>query len=659
MLSPTPTKLPDSLPEPSSDYLDAVFGSECLLANHLSGYESRDGQLSLAKTIDQGMREGRPVLAEGPCGTGKSLAYCVPAIYRAFHDNQRVVIATANIALQEQLITKDLPLLAKVLPWSFRFAMCKGRNNYLCTDRAAMSEYKGELHGSDMQIVTINTWRATTKTGDVSELPFVPRTDIWQRVALGSDECTREHCPSYATCFAERARTEAATAHIVVTNYHQLFAHLQIRRATGKDLVLPPFDLLICDEAHELANVARDVLGYSVSRHSVGRVGRYANDLGSPQLGDALRDHGDRFFEDLGDYVRSEDYEGRIKAPETIAPESLLAKLAEVRSLCHAQADNHTLPDSARAFATNGCRLADQLRTRIHQAWQLTDDNTVVWIETHARGAARLRAKVIDVSSALQKLLFRDVPSTSLVSATLTTEGSFDFIRGETGVPVNAIELVAPSPFDFLRQARLVVPDNLPQPNSPDFPVAVADILSQVIDACDGRTLGLFTSYRNLHAVADALPDSEHNILRQGDAPRTELVRLFTDDIHSVLLGTGSLWTGIDVPGQALTALVIDKIPFLPPNDPLVAAMCERDPQAFRHYLLPKAIMALRQGVGRLIRSRTDVGVIIITDCRLVEKSYGHRFLASLPTMYGTRSRHNLRELLTKIPSNCPEPPAV
>ncbi|MCL2726716.1 MAG: helicase, partial [Polyangiaceae bacterium] len=259
---------------------------------------------------------------------------------------------------------------------------------------------------------------------------------------------------------------------------------------------------------------------------------------------------------------------------------------------------------------------------------------------------AKLRAKPVDVSELLREELFARCSSVSLVSATLTTAGTFDFVRRELGVPDGALEIIAETPFDFESQALLVVPDKLPDPREPEFVEAAAQVFQEVVDACDGRTLGLFTSYRNLNAVYERIDGDRHRVLRQGDGPRAELTRLFKEDVGSILLGTDSFWTGVDVVGEALTGLVIDKLPFQPPDDPVIDAICERDPRAFDNYLVPLAIIALRQGVGRLIRSKTDIGVTVILDKRIAEKGYGKKFLRSLPPMLSTRRVENISRFL-------------
>ncbi|RMG45660.1 MAG: ATP-dependent DNA helicase [Acidobacteria bacterium] len=257
------------------------------------------------------------------------------------------------------------------------------------------------------------------------------------------------------------------------------------------------------------------------------------------------------------------------------------------------------------------------------------------------------------MSGLLGEELFGRTESVTLVSATLTAGGTFDFVRSELGVPDGALELVAESPFDFESQALLVVPEGLPDPRDPAFPDAVAAVMARVMDLCGGRTLGLFTSYRVLDVVYERIGGNGHRVLRQEEMPRTELARIFKEDVRSVLLGTDSFWTGIDVPGEALTGLVIDKLPFPHPEDPVVSAICERDPQAFRNYLVPRAIITLRQGVGRLIRSRRDFGVVVLLDRRVAEKAYGRRFLRSLPPMLTTRRLENIPRFLEEAAHAC------
>ena len=635
------------------DYLFEVFGDGGLFASRFPGYEMREGQVALARMVDEAMSGGRHALGEGPCGTGKSVAYAVPAVYRAHHDKKRVVIATANIALQEQLVRKDLPMLAGVLPWSFTFALLKGRNNYACLDRLAESEARGELHGlyydgQQQQVDDVLAWAEATKTGDVSELPFIPQAQVWSKFSVGSEECKGDSCPFRDDCFAERAKGLAQGADIVVTNYHMLFAHLAVREATGQDLVLPAFDLLVLDEAHEAAEIAREFFGFAVSEHMLGRLASATADLGNKQLAGELRQEAQRLFATLADYARSPRYKKRLKAPGFAPDTGVQRALSKLVALATRRAEDELAERKERATARNVAKNAGAASARLTEGLHQTDPRKVYWLDVDGKGRTKLRSKPIDVSALLQEELFARCPSVSMVSATLTTSGTFDFVRRELGVPEGALEVIAETPFDFESQALLVVPEKVPDPRDADFVDAAARIFQQVVDACDGRTLGLFTSYRNLNAVYERIDGGGDRVLRQGDLPRAELTRIFKEDTGSILLGTESFWTGIDVAGEALTGLVIDKLPFPPPDDPVIDAICERDPHAFDNYLVPLAIIALRQGVGRLIRCKTDVGVAVILDKRIAEKGYGRKFLKSLPPMLSTRRVENISRFLAE-----------
>jgi ATP-dependent DNA helicase DinG len=315
-------------------------------------------------------------------------------------------------------------------------------------------------------------------------------------------------------------------------------------------------------------------------------------------------------------------------------------------ALAKARAEDELADKKERATARNLAKNATTAAARLSEGLAQSNPACVYWLDVDNKGRTKLRSKPIDVSELLREELFARCPSVSLVSATLTTSGTFDFVRRELGVPEGALEVVAETPFDFASQALLVVPERLPDPRDADFIDEAARIFQHVVDACDGRTLGLFTSYRNLNAVYERLDGREHRVLRQGELPRAELTRLFKEDVGSILLGTESFWTGIDVAGEALTGLVIDKLPFPPPDDPVIDAICERDPRAFDNYLVPLAIIALRQGVGRLIRCKTDVGVAVILDKRIAEKGYGKKFLKSLPPMLTTRRVENITRFL-------------
>ena len=369
-----------------NDYLSEVFGDGGLFASRFPGYEMREGQVALARMVDEAMRGGRHALGEGPCGTGKSVAYAVPAVHHAHHEKKRVVIATANIALQEQLVRKDLPMLASVLPWPFTFALLKGRNNYVCLDRMAESEARGELRGlyyddQQRQVDDVLAWADATKTGDVSELAFIPHAQVWSRFSVGSEECKGDGCPFRDDCYAERAKATAQGADIVVTNYHMLFAHLAVRQATGQDLVLPAFDLLVLDEAHEAAEIAREFFGFTLSEHTFGRLASAAADLGNKQLAGELRQEAQRLFATLADFARSPRYKKRLKAPGFASDAGVQRALGKLVALAKDRAeDEHVVGEVENRAVKTYC-----INMKVDEIAHMTESDSVVTVPKSAR----------------------------------------------------------------------------------------------------------------------------------------------------------------------------------------------------------------------------------------------------------------------------------
>ena len=632
-----------------TEYIDTVFGPNGILARRFEGYTPRPAQIKLARAVDAALSDGRHLMAEAPTGTGKSIGYGVPATYHAAHHGRRVVIATANIALQEQLVGKDLPLLAELLPWRIEYALLKGKSNYLCHDRLYQEEAEGTLEllddrGDGAMLDELVAWARSTVTGDVSELSFQPPYRLWRRFSTTSDECKGSDCRFRDECCSLRAREAAQEAHVVVCNYHLLFAHVQVKEATGQDLVLPPFDVAILDEAHKAADIARDFFGFRITAGSVRWATRLLAKIDEARLRQTIADEADRFFGRLAAHRRSPAYRSRLRRPDVV-PWSrlceLLRKAADAYDESLADVDDTDLRSDVRR---TGARC-DTLGAQIREAMTLADPGSVTFIEEDARGNAVLRSKPIEVADRLQRSLFDDAHSVVLTSATLTTGGSFNHIKGEVGVPDPRL-LTVESPFDFSRQALLVVPSDMPAPGDPAYPAAVAAAFAEILELAEGRTLGLFTSYRNLDATFERVQGNGHRVLRQGDMPRTALVEEFRRDVRSVLLGTESFWAGVDVPGEALSCVVIDRLPFPSPDDPVLDAISERDRQWFRTYSLPRAVIAFKQGFGRLIRSASDRGVVVVLDRRLVTKPYGRIFTASLPDVLKSRRIENVRRFL-------------
>ena len=637
---------------PHPDYVTEVFGEKGVFAAHFPGYEPRAGQVELARAIDRAMHEDNHALAEGPCGTGKSVAYLVPAIWHAVHERKRVLVVTANIALQEQLVSKDLPTLAKVLPWGeFKYALLKGRNNFLCLDKVQESESMGSFGNgifsrslddeSRAQVAKILEWAGNTQTWDVAELPFIPNHKAWSLFSAASGDCKGKECSHYDDCVYERRKGEAQSADIVVTNYHMLFAHLAVRKATGMDLVLPPFDMVIMDEAHEAAAIARDFFGISLSEYTFSRICASATTFDFKDLAKKLHVAKDLMFRALQGLPNGL----RLKVPDFVDIAEVVDLLKQIKERATLYMEDASISTKIKNQVAKLQRSTATASAELKEIVGQTDDNKVYWAEVE-NGKLRLKGKPINVADIMRDQLFDTCPSVSMVSATLAIGSSFDFVKKETGVPKGAFETVVQSPFDFQKQALFVIPEGMPEPNSPEYEEKSVSVFRQVIVACNGRTLGLFTSYKRLHAMYSRICTSKYRVMKQGDMPRADLTRTFKADISSVLLGTNSFWTGIDVPGEALTALVIDKLPFPHPDDPIIAAISEKDPYAFFNYLTPLAIMTFRQGIGRLIRSKTDIGVIVVLDARLLTKKYGKQFIDSIPTMRTTRNVSDVQTFL-------------
>lgn len=597
----------------SSVSLDEVFAANGPFAR--PGYQPRPGQIRLSKAVLSAMQDGKHLVAEGPCGVGKSLAYGVPAAHMA-RSGKRVLIVTASIALQEQLVSKDLPAMKAALGWDFSWALIKGRSNYLC--KAKLDEYIPD-NSPDSKRLTM--WSEKTKAGDKSELTWKPSDVLWSLVSSTSDECTGTKCAYYNECYATKAKDAAAKAGIVVTNYHMFLMNV----AMGGCL-LPPYDYLILDEAHECASIARDVLGYTVTRRTFERFAKDAGNRHEHATAQALRTAADYVFDTVTRFAMSGYYKDLVRGKLPISLASLEKAVATYAALC----DGSPLVDNA-LVAMN----------RIKGAFENADANCVYTLEVYddrgGRKACRVKARYVEPAVVLAGALWGETPCIA-VSATITTDGKFDFAKRELGAGRDVRECIVETPFDFQKQAMLVLPEEICEPNDPSFGDDVAHYVLETIDACGGRTMGLFTSYQMVIKVAEKVRQRRPTIkvLCQGDMPVRQLVEEFKKGVNGgvVLLGTTSLWTGVDVQGEALTGLVIDRLPFTNPNDPVTIRIAEKDPRgAFAGFSVPEAILRIRQGVGRLIRSTQDRGVVVLLDKRLRTKGYGARFLKSLPDM--------------------------
>jgi ATP-dependent DNA helicase DinG len=616
------------------------------LARVLPGYEERPAQRRLSEAVADVLEHGGLLLAEAGTGTGKTLAYLLPAALA----ERRVVISTGTKNLQEQLVQKDLPLLAQALGRELRVAVMKGRANYLCLLRFSSFGKAGASFRRLEEVPiyrAVEAWSTSTETGDRSEVADMPDSvEFWREVSAASENCIGQSCSLFDACFVTRMRQRALEADLVVVNHHLLCADLAVKDGSYGS-VIPAYDTLILDEAHLIEDVATQYFGVQVSSHKVEELVRdverelKAASLDARELraeAEGLRVRSERFFARLG---RSRL--GRLGPgwmTETLAEESLglLQRLEGVRTALLAVPDR---PEPLTGLAARTLALTSDVAFLMRAE---TDDH-VYFAETRGRGVF-LRAMPIDVSGRLKELLFDQVRAAVLTSATLAVDGGFAYVKDRLGLAPSD-ELLLPSPFRFEEQALLYVPKGMPEPLAPGFVDRAAEEVVRLIELSRGRAFVLFTSYANMNAVAERIAGrTAYPLLIQGEAPKAQLLDSFRATPHAVLLATASFWQGVDVAGEQLSCVIVDKLPFASPGDPVVAARIERlrnrGQNAFGEYQVPVAVLMLKQGLGRLIRTGTDHGILAVLDSRLVRKHYGRRFLESLPP---ARLVHELDEV--------------
>jgi ATP-dependent DNA helicase DinG len=618
--------------------IEAVLGPSGLLARGMSGYEHRAVQLEMARATEQALRRDELLLVEAGTGTGKTLAYLVPALL----SGKKVVISTGTKTLQDQIVQHDLPLLARHLGALPEVACMKGLGNYLCLRRY------GELLRSPASLMPrvardlplVERWLERTETGDRGELELPDDAAIWSDVQSGSDTRIGPRCAEYDRCFVTRMRNQAAAAQVVIVNHHLFFADLALRGDHPAGAI-PEYDAVIFDEAHLIEDVATEFFGVSVSSARVQVLLRDAERvLGAFELGreaERLIAHaaqrGSDFFAAL---PRAAGAEG---ARTPLSPEVFLDRLREpmfalddaldaLASFCKRKAD-------AGEPVAQIARRADAVRDDVATIADGGGGGRVCY--THARGrSVSLGASPIDVTEILRERLFYRGVGVVMTSATLSTGESFAFVRSRLGIDVDARELLLASPFDYPSQAALYLPADLPDPRAADYLERAGAEITQLIALTGGGAFVLCTSLRMMRAFAERLrAELGERVLMQGDAPNAALLDRFRAHGSAVLVATMGFWQGVDVPGAALRLVIIDKLPFDVPSDPLIAARCarleERGEQPFMKYLVPSAALALKQGFGRLIRTRHDRGIVAILDSRLSRKGYGRVLLRSLP----------------------------
>jgi ATP-dependent DNA helicase DinG len=658
-----------------------------LLANSSLAFEHRSGQFLMAKTIEQCFADKRHLIVEAGTGTGKTLAYLLPALRRAREQKQRIIISTGTKNLQEQLYFKDIPFLETLLG-PLRVCYMKGRANYVCKQKLYALRDNPLLHGLDdiSQFHSILQWERDTETGDRAEISDLPESSaLFHKLDARSEVCLGQSCPNYEDCFITSMRRKALESDIVIVNHHLFFADLAIKQQSGgaPDAgILPEAAAVIFDEAHELEDVASQYFGIALSNARFDELARdtesmlRAKQSSSPAIESAthsLRERSRLFF---GSLPSGPSHIGRLEF--TDRPDFLEASgdayLGATNALIRLEGELDHLREVDEATGLR--KRATDIRNHLKFLLESTDPNTVFWIERRAtsnlRNAARaarvpttdsgapglasetwdrtmpqphafsthLQATPIDVSTLLADTLFANYASVILTSATLTVadaEGkpSFDHLKKRLGIPFPK-ELVVPSHFDYATQSLLYLPRSMPAPRDPDFLPQAAEKIRRVLEITRGRAFCLFTSHAQMRELHDRLlAQLPFPLLLQGSAPRHVLLQQFRETPNAVLFGTSSFWQGVDVQGEQLSCVIVDKLPFAVPSDPIMKARTDAiaaaGGNAFNDLQVPQAVLALKQGFGRLIRSLSDRGVLMLLDPRIRTTRYGATFLDSLP----------------------------
>lgn len=636
--------------------MEEIFGKSGLIAKYHKEYEYRGGQIKMAAAVLKAFEESKHLIVEAGTGTGKTLAYLVPAIAYALKHNKRVIISTGTKNLQEQLMEKDIPFLQKVMPKKFKASYMKGRSNYACLNRIKKAETQPILESLDEfdSFQKVSHWSRESETGDKAELIDLPeRLSYWKDINAKSETCIGQKCADFEPCFITRMRQNAENADIVIVNHHLFFADLNIR-GNEYGRVLPDYSAVIFDEAHLIEDIAADYFGFQVSSFQLDELIRDVERLPitDVQLNRDLTkqsakiiNFSDQFW---SRFVQGRGQDGRFPLlPQSFAGQKKTGEIEPTplgeayfaldNALTHLETTLSKLDDDSTEIESV-VRRARQVRFDLDFIASQAEKHYVYWIERRGRGMF-LRASPIDVSALLQDKLFDKVETCVLTSATLSSNGKFNYIKDRLGLEDEKTQsLIAPSSFNYEKQAIIYLPKTMPDPRSPDFTNAAVNEIVKLLQITEGRAFVLSTSVSAMNALYELVSlRINFPCFVQGSMSKTGLLDRFKATRNSVLFGTSSFWQGVDVRGEQLSCVIIDKLPFAVPTDPIVAARTkfidEQGGMSFFEYSVPNAVITLKQGVGRLIRSARDKGVIALLDSRLRTKGYGREFLNSLPRM--------------------------
>ena len=603
-----------------------------------SDYEYRAAQLEMAELVHDAFASHHHAIVEAGTGTGKTLAYLIPAIC----SGRRVVISTATKSLQEQLFQKDIPFLQKHFAPNLKVAVMKGRSNFLCISKLNQAQDQALLRGIEEvdYFRQIKDWAKLTETGDRAELTFLPDdSELWGRLDARRDTCTGQKCPSFNPCFVTGMHQRAKEADLIIVNHHLFFADLALKQDDFGS-ILPEYSAVVFDEAHEMEDVASDYFGRQISNFRLEELARDTDQTlrllhqGTPSLlrkTQRIRERSRSFFEVFppreGRFSFSRNERAAFLEQNRETYDALISSLKSLETELSALTNR---PEELSRMA----RRSFELRQELSFLFESNEKNFVYWYERRNKGVF-LTATPIDVSQILREKLFEQFDTVILTSATLTVGGRFDYIRQRLGVD-HAKERTLPPEFDYPKQAMLYLPRKMPDVRDTGFASKAADEIVQLLEHSQGRAFCLFTSYAQMNELFERVrPRVSFPLLLQGTAPRSALLERFKNTEAAVLFATASFWQGVDVPGEQLSCVIVDRLPFAVPSDPIVAsrvaALQEDGRNAFAEFQVPQAVLSLKQGFGRLIRTKTDHGVLALLDTRIQRMPYGKIFLESLP----------------------------